>query len=154
MIVVLLLNFQALPDLLLPLTAAGMGFGLLVDNFAPSRRNATILVILLIFIINSLHFGGVKIITGLFTATDERGSVEKYLSAPVNILADALNNDFDGEAETNNIDSPYYPPDMQKIQWQKIQPTSCHYNFADHEIQWIQKTGQSPTAATCGELPR
>lgn len=128
--VVLLVDFDAPPDLFPSVALAGLGLGfLLADRSEPARRGVGALLAVTV-VTSALFLGGVGLLSDPHAVPEAK---------PV--------------ADPATVDAPYDGAERRALYWHRLEPTTCHVFIGKKQAIWIERTGGSRTAPTCGDPP-
>jgi len=155
---IFLFDFDSYPDLFFGLVFVSMGVGLLVHTLRGRKRQAVVATLVAVVTLSVVFLGGVGVVTNetVYTQSldDSLASSDTVVHSTVKYVETLFG------AEPMRRDSVYDEAEpssdrvgVMELFWTKGTPTSCHYRLSGTEILWIERTGGSYTAQTCGEWP-
>jgi hypothetical protein len=151
-------DFDSYADLFFGLVFVALGVGLLVASLNRPGRRTVVAVVIAVMTVSVVALGGIGVVTNETVYTD---SLEDSLATSDTLLHSTVKyveRQFGAKsmrriASTTGADLPDDRPNVVELFWSKGIPESCHYRLSVTEIKWIEQTGRSYDALTCGSLP-
>lgn len=155
---IMFFDFDSYPDLFFGLVFAALGMGLLVNLMTDRQRTVTIVLLAVLVTVGVVSLGGFGIVTSdsVYTKSldDSLDESDTLLHNFIKYAEDRFNAEHlrrSNRYENNEVLKSR--PDLNKIYWNKMTPSSCHYRLSETEIIWIEQTDRSYYANKCGSYP-
>lgn len=152
-------DFDSYPDLFFGLMFVAIGVGLLVASLDGRRRRAVVAVVIVVATISVVFLGGVGIVANETVYTQSLDDSLESSDTLIHTTVKEVEAIFGARSMRRDSvytesDIPTDRPDVVELFWSKGIPPSCHYRLSTTEVVWIERTGGSYTAQTCGAYPR
>lgn len=151
-------DFDSYADLFFGLVFVALGVGLLVASLKRPARRTVVIIVVAIMTLSVVSLGGVGVVTNETVYTD---SLQDSLRTSNTLLHSAVKSaerqlgarSMRRTASASGANIPGDRPTVIELFWSKGVPESCHYRLSVTEINWIELTGRSYDAQTCGSIP-
>jgi hypothetical protein len=151
-------DFDSYADLFFGLVFVALGVGLLVASLDRPARRTVVAVVVAIMTLSVGWLGGLGVVTNETVYTDSLQDSLETSDTLVHSAVKYVERQFGARsmrrtASASGAGFPDDRPSVVELFWSKGIPESCHYRLSATEIKWIEQTGGSYDARTCGGLP-